>query len=389
MASRDAPVPHPPAVSRRAALGGAAALGLAALGACSAASSSPPAPTGASSTAAGAVSVLDQRGRRLTLAQPARRIVTVPMPAASLVVAVDQGPSHLVGMHKASWTAMRDGVLGEFFPEVLKVEHDIATTDFVPNVEGVLALHPDLVAQWGDQGAGLLAPLENAGLTVAGLRYGRQEDLDAWVGLFATVLGREERGQRISSAIAASLAAVRAETPTRTGPPAKVLYFNRFADGLKVAGTGTYNDGYIGLVGARTPPPDPVARHRRDGGRRPGAARGVGPRHHPARELRRLRFPATSTPPRVGGLTAVREGRVYKVPPGGYRWDPPSHESPLMWRWLAMLVHPTGPRFDLFGEIQLYYRLYYGRTPTPTQLKAMLWADANSHSAHYQQFDVS
>ena len=257
MASRDAPVPHPPAVSRRAALGGAAALGLAALGACSAASSSPPAPTGASSTAAGAVSVLDQRGRRLTLAQPARRIVTVPMPAASLVVAVDQGPSHLVGMHKASWTAMRDGVLGEFFPEVLKVEHDIATTDFVPNVEGVLALHPDLVAQWGDQGAGLLAPLENAGLTVAGLRYGRQEDLDAWVGLFATVLGREERGQRISSAIAASLAAVRAETPTRTGPPAKVLYFNRFADGLKVAGTGTYNDFYIGLVGATNPASGP------------------------------------------------------------------------------------------------------------------------------------
>jgi hypothetical protein len=53
------------------------------------------------------------------------------------------------------------------------------------------------------------------------------------------------------------------------------------------------------------------------------------------------------------------------------------------------LVHPTGPRFDLFGEIQRYYRLYYDRTPTPTQLKAMLWADANSHSAHYEQFDVS
>jgi hypothetical protein len=54
-----------------------------------------------------------------------------------------------------------------------------------------------------------------------------------------------------------------------------------------------------------------------------------------------------------------------------------------------MVVHPTGPRFDLSGEIQRYYRLYYDRTPTPTQLKAMLWADANSRSAHYEQFDVS
>lgn len=312
------------------------------------------------------------------------------MPAASLVVAVDQGPSHLVGMHKASWTAMRDGILGEFFPDLLRVEHDIATTDFVPNVEGVLALHPDLVAQWGDQGADLLVPLENAGLTVAGLRYGRQEDLDAWVGLFATVLGREDRGQRISAAIGTSLAAVRAETATRTGPPAKVLYFNRFAEGLKVAGKGTYNDFYIRLVGATNPASGP-------GGLSTGGMAGVDVEQVVAWDPHLILLGNFDdalprdvyASPAWAGISAVREGRVYKVPIGGYRWDPPSHESPLMWRWLDMLVHPSGPRFDLFGEIQRYYRLYYDRVPTPTQLKAMLWADANTHSAHYEQFDVS
>ncbi len=183
---------------------------------------------------------------------------------------------------------------------------------------------------------------------------------------------------------------MRAETPTTTGPPAKVLYFNRFADGLKVAGTGTYNDFYIGLVGATNPASGP-------GGLATGGMVGVDVEQVVAWDPDIIllgnfdgALPAdVYASPAWAAITAVRESRVYKVPIGGYRWDPPSHESPLMWRWLAMLVHPTGPRFDLFGEIQRYYRLYYDRTPTPTQLKAMLWADANSHSAHYEQFHVS
>ena len=85
----------------------------------------------------------------------------------------------------------------------------------------------------------------------------------------------------------------------------------------------------------------------------------------------------------------MRSRRVYKVPLGGYRWDPPSHESPLMWRWLGQVVRPGAARVDLRAEVDRYYRLYYGRTPTAAQLRSILWSEANAGSAHYEQFAVS
>jgi iron complex transport system substrate-binding protein len=379
-------IPDPSTVTRRAALAGAGALGLAALGACGSGGRTAGSPTSSS----GSVAAVDQRGRRVALPQPATRIVTVPMPAASLVVAVDGGVEHLVGMHQASWTAMRDGVLGEFFPEVLRVAHDIATADFTPNVESVVALRPDVVAQWGDQGTGLTAPLENAGLAVVGLRYGRQEDLDAWVALFATLLGQEERGREIRSTMASSLAAVRAGRPAATGPAPKVLYLNRFAEGLKVAAKGTYNDFCIRLVGGTNPAADP-------GGVSAAGMVGVDVEQVVAwdPDIILLGNFDAAMPEDVYGapawqsLSAVRSRRVYKVPLGGYRWDPPSHESPLMWRWLGEVVRPEAAPSDLRAEVDRYYRLYYGRTPTDAQLRAVLWSEANAQSAHYERFGTS
>ena len=384
--------PSTPPVTRRAALAGAGALGLAALGACGPTSSGSTTPAGSPTPSGtpGSVGIVDQRGKRVTLPGPATRVVTVPMPAASLVVAVDGGVEHLVGMHQGSWTAMRDGILGEFFPQLLDIAHEIATADFTPNVESVVALRPDVVAQWADRGTGLTGPLENAGLPVVGLRYGRQEDLDAWITLFATLLGREERGREIRSTMAASLAAVRADQTTAPGPAPRVVYVNRFVEGLKVAARDTYNDFCIRLVGGSNPAADP-------GGVAAAGMVAVDVEQVVAWDPDVIllgNFDAAMPEdvyrsPAWRSLSAVRSRRVYKVPLGGYRWDPPSHESPLMWRWLAMVVHPGATGVDLRAEVDRYYRLYYGRTPTAAQLRAVLWSRANAGSAHYEQFDVS
>ena len=86
------------------------------------------------------------------------------------------------------------------------------------------------------------------------------------------------------------------------------------------------------------------------------------------------------------GLTAVREKRVYKVPLGGYRWDPPSHESPLMWRWLRMVAFPDQARYDLRAEVVSSYQRFYGYQPTAAQLDAILRTATHDGSADYQQF---
>ena len=64
----------------------------------------------------------------------------------------------------------------------------------------------------------------------------------------------------------------------------------------------------------------------------------------------------------LADLPAVRLRRVYKVPAGGYPWDPPSQESPLYWEWLAMQLHPALPGWPLREHIRQAYQQLYGLT---------------------------
>lgn len=352
--------------------GAAAAL----LSACGARAAGKPDATGFTLT--------DQRGKRLTFSRPVRRVVTIPMPAAALAVAVDGGPGHLAGMHSSSWTAMHDGIMGQLFPAALRVPHDIASPDFVPNVESIVALDPDVVVQWGDRGGGLTAPLESAGLKVVGLTYGTQQDLTTWITLFGTLLGRKARAAQLNAWMHGRLAQF-GSPPAGKAP--SVLYFNRYLGGFKVAGRGTYNDFCAKLVGATNPATGPR-------GLTGSGMVGVDVEQVLAWDPDVLllgNFDAAVPAdvyrdPVLRDLAAVRAKRVYKVPLGGYRWDPPSQESPLMWRWLSMIAFPDGPAFDLRGQVVDDYRFLYGRTPTSGQLDGVLRLAANAASAGTDRF---
>ncbi len=381
----------PPApLSRRSFLQGLTGLAFAGpltLSACGATSDAG-SPTGTGTSSATGVTVTDQRGVTISLPAPATRILTLPMPAASLLVAVDQGPEHLVGMHDASWVAMRDGIMGEMFPEALQIAHDVADQEFAPNVESIVALEPDVVVQWGEQGEGIIAPLENAGLQVVGLALGDQQDVAAWITLFSELLGKPERGVDMNRRIDAAYAQAKALGETRGADGPRIVYFLRFAEGLRVAAAETYNDSYITLVGGRN-----VA----------AGADGAGSGMVDVDVEQVLAWDPDIVllgnfdeampedvydAPVWAGLSAVASRQVYKVPLGGYRWDPPSQESPLMWSWLAQLAFP-GEASTLRADVADHYQFLYGMSPTQAQLDRMLWAEVNAESANYAQFDAS
>jgi len=373
-----------PLIPRRAVLQGAAVLGGAALLAACGSNT-----TAATTTKPRGITITDQRGKTLVFDGPVTRIVTLPMPAASLVVAVDKSAQHLVGMHNASWTAMRDGVMGQMFPAALSVPHDIASPAFVPNVESVLALRPDVVVQWADEGTGIIAPLESAGLTVAGVTYGTQEDVNTWLTMFATMLGKPERATEMIAQSDTALQQAKAAAPHGSAAP-KVLYFNRFAGGLKVAGPNTYNDSYITLVGATNPAAGPAGAH---GTGMVGVDVEQVLAWNP--DIILLGNFDKAMPDDVyndkvwQGMSAVRSRRVYKVPLGGYRWDPPAQEAPLMWKWLSCIAFPAANGTALRSQIVTDYQFLYGYPPSNTQLDTILWMNANRSSANYQQFDAA
>ena len=87
--------------------------------------------------------------------------------------------------------------------------------------------------------------------------------------------------------------------------------------------------------------------------------------------------------PLFADVAAVKNRRVYQLPLGGYRWDPPSHESPLSWKWLAMLLHPDHATWPLRDEIADAYAWIYGQRPDSTQIDGVLRLDAHVDAARY------
>ncbi|HKU11312.1 MAG TPA: ABC transporter substrate-binding protein [Sinomonas sp.] len=377
-----------PEMSRRSLVKGILVAGSAAVlvgcGDTGTTSGSSPSASGEAGGGSGPITIKDQRGKTLTFERPVTSVVTIPMPAASLLVAVDESAAHLSAMHSASWTAMRTGIMGTMFPNALKIPHDIAAQDFTPNVESIRALNPDVVIQWSD--AQLTAPLEDAGLKVVGFNNtGSEQDVEAWTALFAQMLGKPQRAAQLQARSNDELHQVQSLAKGRTAGP-RVLYFNRFVGGLKVAASGTYNDFYIRLVGAQNAAVGPHGA---------GAAALVGVDVEQVLawdpEIILLGNFDAALPKDVytnsvwQSVSAVRNRRVYKVPLGGYRWDPPGQESPLMWHWLSDVSYPQ-PHSDLRAKIVDYYRLLYSYEPTTGQMDGILWRDANASSADYAQF---
>lgn len=328
------------------------------------------------------VQVTDQRGKTVKLARPAQRIVTIPIPAASMLMAVDRGADRLVGMNSASATAIRGAVLGDFYPKAGSIKADIAGSDFAPNVEAIAGVNPDVVVQWADEGQEIIAPLESAGLNVVGLAYGTQQQLERWVEIFAALIGKPERATSILGQMHAAEKDVRARRQATSLARPKIIYFNRLQGEMKVAGKGTYNDFYIDLVGGQNPA----------AGLNGMASVNVEQVAAWNPDIVLVGNFDAATPETVYGnsvwqdVSAVRSRRVYQVPLGGYRWDPPSQEAPLMWRWLAGLVEGSSGTVDLRGEIRKQYGLLYGVTPNDQQIDRILRLDRNGSAAGYERF---
>ena len=84
--------------------------------------------------------------------------------------------------------------------------------------------------------------------------------------------------------------------------------------------------------------------------------------------------------------TAAQEKRVYKMPLGGYRWDPPSQESPLTWMWLAELLHPDLFDYDLRAEMTAAYRTLYNYELTDADIDGIIWTEQQGTALGYDQF---
>ena len=365
--------------SRRTLLGGAG-LGFMAL-ALSACSSRETVAAAGSAAVAGGFTVTDMRGVEVSFDAPVQRIATTVIPSPSMLAAVDGGYGRIVGINESTLQANNQGLFGEMYPDS-KSTTTISPSSFTPNIETITKLQPDVVFQWADQGDGLVEPLENAGFKTVCLLYGTQEHLETWVSLFSTILGKPERGREIVDWMHAEIARLKKEL-SDVKDPVRVVHLGQSGDGYSASNKSSYMHYWMELAGGRNVAADNIS-----------ADNVVSAEQLIAwdPEVITLGGFDARTPAEVyadkslASVSAVRNRRVYKAPLGGYRWEVPCAESPLMWQWAAELYHPqlTGHTLRTAMAEKIAYLYNYGISEA--QIDAALRLELNSGSAGYDVF---
>lgn len=318
----------------------------------------------------GTITIVDQLGKTIELDGVPERVVTTIMPFPYIFYAVVGNNDNLVGCNPSSIVAYNDSALKYMYPELADASTDFVDTSFVVNVEELIKLQPDVVFQWNymdDE----IKKMEDAGIKVIALQYGSIEDLETWIQIIATMMGKEERGQELIQYFHESVDEVDAAFADLSEEDySNVLILS---DDMKVTGTG-FSSYWLEHSGAVNPAGDLS-----------GEALNINMEQvyewNPSiiyignfTDLQ----PSDLLENKLEGedwsvVDAVQNGQVYKIPIGGYRWDPPGVETPLMIKWLAKIQHPEAfEDMDMNEEVREFYETVYDFELTDEMLDEIL-----------------
>ena len=149
----------------------------------------------------------DDRGHRVRLAEPPHRIVSLNPTTTELLFAIGAGAQVVGRTRWCDWpaTALRVPSVGDGFP---------------PNIEAVLARHPDLAVAYPTAlNDAALGQLRGLGVPVLELRTDRLEDLARAARVLGRITGRTRGGDSLAAAIDTAIARTRATAQADHGFP--------------------------------------------------------------------------------------------------------------------------------------------------------------------------
>ncbi len=341
------------------------------------------------SGAAQARIVVDDNGDKVDVPEKIERVVvTNILPLASAVTVYVNDGSRVVGMHPASYSAAKNGLLGELYPEVLK-----ADTHFIQgaslNVEALLALQPDVVLVNAPDRR-MIDLVRNAGLPAFGIspskwHYDIIETHKHWMQslaqLFPEAQGKGALVEAKSNEIAKLVAERTADIPAEKR--AKILFLFRYdAKQIVTSGKNFFGQYWCTAVGGRNVAEGITAENsnavvsmEQIYGWNPDVIFITNFTAAQPEDLYENKMPGADW----SLVSAVQEKRVYKMPLGIYRSYTPSADTPLTLLWMAKRVYPE--RFadiDLELAVKDYYQEVFGVALTDQQVAKMFKPDAES-----------
>lgn len=314
--------------------------------------------------------ITDQLGKTIEFDEVPQKVVTTIMPFPYIYYAVAGNTDTLIGCNPSSIVAYEDSALKYMYPELANANTSFVDTSFVVNIEELLKLEPDVVFQWNYMDEEI-AKMEAAGIKVIALQYGSLEDLETWIDIIGKLTDNEERAEKIVEYFHAEVDEVTERIDTLSAEDYRNILI--MSNDLKVSGTG-FSNYWVEKSGAVNPAKDLS-----------GESLNVNmeqiyewnPEILYIGNFTELQ-PSDFIENKLEGqdwsvVTAVQNGEVYKIPIGGYRWDPPGVETPLMVKWLAKIQHPElFADMDMNTEVTEFYMEVYNFELTDGMLDEIL-----------------
>lgn len=314
--------------------------------------------------------ITDQLGKTIEFDEVPQKVVTTIMPFPYIYYAVAGNTDTLIGCNPSSVVAYEDSALKYMYPELANANTAFVDTSFVVNIEELLKLEPDVVFQWNYMDEEI-AKMEAAGIKVIALQYGSLEDLETWINIIGKLTDNEERATKIIEYFHSEVGEVTEKIDTLSEEDYRNILI--MSNDLKVSGTG-FSNYWVENSGAVNPAKDLS-----------GESLNVNmeqiyewnPEILYIGNFTELQ-PSDFVENKLEGqdwsvVEAVKNGEVYKIPIGGYRWDPPGVETPLMVKWLAKIQHPElFADMDMNTEVAEFYKEVYNFELTDEMLDEIL-----------------
>jgi iron complex transport system substrate-binding protein len=329
--------------------------------------------------AAETIAVLDSRGQAVEIERPVASVAIFPLPIPEAMIAIDGGTERLTAINPRAQSALMNGVIGQLFPEIADISTDLVAGNFVPNVEEILKVNPDVVLQWQSNAGERVEPMENAGIKVATVSTASRETRRGYIAMLGQILGKEERAQGFldwEDATVADIARVLDAAGERQ--PRIVFIDSMNGNELVVFGQQQVYFTAGGLINAAT-----------EAGFTEGSVK-VGAEALLSWEPDILFVnyyndalqPADIFEhPVLAGLEAVKAGRVFKTP----AIDPATAAGgELAYLWFAEIGYPDLFDTDMRQAIADGFQRLYGKQLTAAQIDQLLQMDWNGNSAGYQ-----
>lgn len=324
-------------------------------------------------------SFLDHRGQTITLEQPPEKLVSIVRSTPVIYYAVDGTADHIAGINHDTLKTFNAGLYGEFAPELLELNTSVARDGFVPNVEAILALAPDLVVQWTHDEK-LIEPLERVGLKVVGWQCCTNEDRLDYVRMSGYISGNIAQAQRILAQEFASKDAMIAKFgDIADGDRVSLLEVDKLEDQIRVVANNSRNDALSGVKNLaadgtgewwRTIDVEQFLVWNPEIIVIPSYADGLLPGDFYENPL-------------LAGVKAVQNKRVYKMPK--FARTPDAPEIYLTTEWLARIGNPDA--FDDAGSFRENvidgYKVVYGADLDSSMVDRVLEVEANASSNGY------